>query len=126
MERMSFLDFLLDEALVGGLRRDLSSRDGTTPKNFFVLPKDDVRAWQKIHESCKKENMVIVVEFTDDVNDNCRRTQPLFVSLAREFESIPFMRVVVTPGTDDFYEVSYLHKRVSRLAHKTGVCLIFT
>lgn len=114
MERMSFLDFLLAEALIGGLRRDLrdGDSDGTTPKNFFVLPKDDVRAWQKIHEACKKDNMVIVVEFTDNVNDNCRRVRPLFVNLAREFEGIPFMRVVVTPGSDDFFEVSYfLHKR---------------
>ena len=96
--RMSFLNFLLAEALAAGLTRaEAEEKQQAPPSNFFVLPRDP-QAWCKFHEACRKENMVIAVEITDNSKANCKRVQPLFVKEARNFESIPFVRVEIEFG----------------------------
>ena len=92
---MAFLNFLLAEALAAGLER--AEAEEQPPQNFFVLPQDP-RAWCKFHEACRKENMVVAVEITDNRKPNCRRVQSLFVREARKFESIPFVRVEIEFG----------------------------
>jgi hypothetical protein len=98
---MAFLNFLLAEALAAGLRRaeaeEAQQSDSPPPPNFFVLPRDPL-AWCKFHEACRKENMVIAVEVTDNSKPNCKKVQPLFVREARKFESIPFVRVEIEFG----------------------------
>ena len=98
---MAFLNFLLAEALAAGLERaaaeEREHQNAPPPPNFFVLPQDP-RAWKKFHEACKKENMVIAVEITDNSKTNCKRVQPLFMNEARKFESIPFVRVEIQFG----------------------------
>lgn len=99
---MAFLNFLLAEALAAGLERaEAQEREQQQqqppPPNFFVLPQDP-RAWRKFHEACRKENMVIAVEITDNTKANCKRVQPLFMNEARKFESIPFVRVEIEFG----------------------------
>lgn len=95
---MAFLNFLLAEALAAGLERaEAEEKQQAPPQNFFVLPQDP-RAWVKFHEACRKENMVIAVEITDNSKVNCKRVQPLFVKEARNFESIPFVRADVQTG----------------------------
>ena len=99
--KMAFLNFLLAEALAAGLRRaeaeEAQQSDSPPPPNFFVLPRDPL-AWCKFHEACRKENMVIAVEVTDNSKPNCKKVQPLFVREARKFESIPFVRVEIEFG----------------------------
>ena len=95
---MAFLNFLLAEALAAGLHRaEAEEANQSPPPNFFVLPRDPL-AWSKFHEACRKENMVIAVEVTDNSKPNCKRVQPLFVREARKFESIPFVRVEIEFG----------------------------
>ena len=100
-ETMAFLNFLLAEALAAGLERaaaqDQREQQLPPPPNFFVLPRDP-RAWRKFHEACKKENMVIAIEITDNSKAYCKRVQSLFMSEARKFESIPFVRVEIESG----------------------------
>lgn len=97
MAGISFLDLLFAEALAAGMARGARSRDRPPPDNFFLLPRDP-RAWRQIQAASKKENMVIGVEVTDNVNENCQRMQKVFVELAREFEGMPFLRVQITGG----------------------------
>lgn len=95
---MAFLNFLLAEALAAGLERaQAEASQQPAPPNFFILPRDP-QAWCKFHEACRKENMVIAVEITDNSKVNCKKVQPLFVKEARKFESIPFVRVEIEFG----------------------------
>ena len=93
MAGISFLDLMFAEALVAGLARDAQRRqERPPPDNFFVLTRDP-RAWTQIKEASKKENMVICLEFINEGTSS-----GAFMDLAREFDSIPFLRVKVGPG----------------------------
>ena len=104
MAGVSFLDLLFAEATGMARVRDARSRE---PDNFFLLPRDP-RAWRQIRAASKKENMVIAVEITDNVNENCQRMQRVFVDLAREFDCIPFMRVEIGGGEGGTYDEVYV------------------
>jgi len=95
---------MLAEALASGLAREARRAERPPPDNFYLLPRDP-NAWRQIQTACKKENMVIAVEITDNINENCRRVQSLFVDMAREFDSIPFLRAQIGLG-NTFDEVS--------------------
>ena len=95
---------MLAEALASGLAREARRTERPPPDNFYLLPRDP-NAWRQIQTACKKENMVIAVEITDNINENCRRVQSLFVDMAREFDSIPFLRAQIGIG-NTFEEVS--------------------
>ena len=97
MAGISFLDLLFADALVSGLARDAARAERPPPDNFFLVPRDS-QAWRQIQEASKKENMVIAIEITDNVNVNCKRIQQVFMDMAREFDGIPFLRVQVGPG----------------------------
>ena len=105
MAGISFLDLMLAEALASGLAREARRTERPPPDNFFLVPRDP-NPWRQIQTACKKENMVIAVEITDDRNENCRRVQSLFVEMAREFDNIPFLRVKIALGST-FDEVSW-------------------
>lgn len=98
MANLTFLDLMFAEALASGLAREAARTERPPPDNFFILPRDPDAGWRKIKEASKKENMVVCIEFTDNANDNCRTAQGIFMDLAREFENIPFVRVVIAPG----------------------------
>ena len=98
MAGISFLDLLFAEAIASGMAREARSRERPPPDNFFVLPRDP-RAWRQIQAASKKENMVIAVEVTDDVSENCQRLQREFVDLAREHDGMPFLRVKIGGGS---------------------------
>lgn len=102
MAGLTFLDLLFAEALVSGLARERRA-ERPPPDNFFVLS-NEPRAWREIQIACKKENMVIAVEITDNRNENCRRVQSLFIDLAREFDGAPFLRATISLG-NSFEEV---------------------
>ena len=104
MAGISFLDLLFAEAIAAGLARQAMRAERPPPENFFVLPKDP-RAWKLIHAKNKAENMVCAIEITNNGRENCRRMQPLFIDLAREFDSIPFLQVAIAPGAtyDEVY-----------------------
>ena len=91
------MDLLLAQALAAGLEREGRSAARPPPENFFRLPSDP-DAWRKLKEACKEENMVVVIEITDNVNDNCRQLQAIFMDIAREIDNIPFLRVQVGNG----------------------------
>ena len=97
MAGISFLDLLFAEALASGMAREARSRGRPPPDNFFLLPRDP-RAWRQIQIASKKENMVIAVEITDSVSENCQRMQKVFVEMAREFDGMPFLRVQISGG----------------------------
>ena len=103
MAGISFLDLLFAEALASGMAREARSRERPPPDNFFLLPRDP-RAWRQFRAASKKENLVIAVEITDDVNENCQRMQRVFVDLAREFDCIPFLRVQIGGGGGGTYD----------------------
>ena len=98
MAGISFLDLMFAEALASGLAREARRAERPPPDNFYLLPRDP-NAWRQIQTACKKENMVIAVEITDDRNENCRRVQSLFVEMAREFDNIPFLRAKIALGS---------------------------
>ena len=97
MANISFLDLMLAEALASGLAREARRAERPPPDNYFLLPPDP-DAWRKIRDASKKESMVVCIEFTDNSSENCRRVQGVFMDLAREFEGIPFVRAVISPG----------------------------
>lgn len=98
MAGLTFLDLMLAEALAAGLARDsIRAERRPPPDNFFLLPSDPA-AWRKVQEASKKENMVVCIEITNDTTENCRRVQTIFMDMAREFEGIPFFRVIIRPG----------------------------
>lgn len=97
MANLTFLDLMFAEALASGLAREARIAERPPPDNFFTLPRDP-DGWRKIRDASKKENMVVCIEFTDNSNDNCKRVQGLFMDLAREFDGIPFVRVVIGLG----------------------------
>ena len=101
---MSFLDFLLAEAISAGLVHEATKESRPPPKNFFALPTDPT-AWKRFSDASKRENMVVAIEFTNNAVGSCRAVQPLFVELARQFESLPFVRVEITSG-NTYDEVS--------------------
>ena len=102
---VSFLDLMFAEALASGLAREAmrAEREKPPPDNFFLLP-PDVAAWRKIQDASKKENMVICIEFTDD---DCKGVQKMFMDLARQFDSIPFLRAVIELGQT--FDIVSLH-----------------
>ncbi len=103
MAGISFLDLMLAEALAAGLARERAQAE-RPPENFYILPRDP-QAWRNIQTACKKENMVIGVEITDNTNENCKRVQSIFVQLARKYDNIPFFRATINLGCT-FDEVS--------------------
>ena len=107
MANISFLDLMLAEALAAGLARERTQADRPPPDNFFVLP-DDLRAWHQIKDASKKENMVVALEITRKGNDACSKVQRIYMDMAREFENIPFLRVVIEPIFATFDEVRCL------------------
>ena len=100
----TFLDFLLMKELVESL--ESQTRDSaeekraeekeSDPENLFLVV--DQKAWKRAQESCKREKLVVAMEITNPFDDSCRRVRPLFTDLAKEFDSIPFFRVVTGPG----------------------------
>jgi len=108
MAGISFLDLLFAEAIAAGLARQAMRAEQPPPDNFFQLPKDP-RAWKLIHAKNKAENMVCAIEITNNGRENCRRVQPLFIDLAREFDSIPFLQVAIAPGAT-YDEVHFIYK----------------
>lgn len=94
MANISFLDLMFAEALASGLAREAAMAEKPPPDNFFLLP-PGLDAWKKIELASRKENMVVCFEFTDD---SCKPAQRIFMDLAREFESIPFVRVEIGLG----------------------------
>jgi len=113
MAGISFLDLLFAEAIAAGLARQAMRAERPPPENFFVLPKDP-RAWKLIHAKNKAENMVCAIEITNNGRENCRRVQPLFVDLAREFDSIPFLQVAIAPGATYDEVHFYIYKACAR------------
>ena len=102
---ISFFDLLLADALASGLARQATEqRTRPPPENLFVLPRNP-QAWRDIRDKCKKENMVVGVEVTNNNNDSNRRLQPKFEDLAREFESAVFLRACIVPNLVTFDEV---------------------
>ena len=101
LEMASLLNFLLMQELVESLKRDEEEkeekqREEAPPKNFFQV--NDYKAWRGGQEACKREQMVIALEITDQFSDSSGRVRPLFLRLAKEFDSIPFLSVLTGPG----------------------------
>ena len=117
MAGISFLDLMFAEALASGLAREARRAERPPPDNFYLIPRDP-NAWRQIQTACKKENMVIAVEITDDRNENCRRVQSLFVDMAREFDNIPFLRVKIALGST-FDEVSWSVKIFTHFTNRS-------
>lgn len=99
----TFLDFLLMKELVASLEnqtRDNEERRGgekePKPENYLLVV--DQKSWKGAQETCKRQKLVVAMEITNQFDDSCRRVQPLFINLAKEFDSIPFFRVVTGPG----------------------------
>ena len=96
MRALSFLDVMLANALAAGLAHDRKRNQvKRPPDNYFVLSRDP-EAWKKFKEDSWKENLVFCMEFIDE------DMSTVFVDLAREFDSIPFVRVQV--GVESTFE----------------------
>lgn len=97
---MSFLDVLLSNALAAGLAHDHMRQANLRPppENYFVLSKDP-QVWKQFKEDSRKENLVVCMEFIDE-----DMSSTVFVDLAREFDSIPFVRVQVGQGVEGSFE----------------------
>ena len=103
---LSFLDFILAEALGAQALTHPLLATNPPPDNYFVLSNEQ-QAWQQFKEASKKENMVVCIEF---VNEGLSRST-LFQDLARDHDSIPFIRVKVDEDDQNSFEnVSICHK----------------
>ena len=100
MRGMSFLDVALAKALAAGLAHDTMRMQSLRPppSNYFVLSKDP-KAWNQFKEDGRKENLVFCMEFIDE-----DMSSTVFIDLAREFDSIPFVRVQVGQGIEGSFE----------------------
>ena len=99
----TFLDFMLMKELVESLESQTRDNEGrraeetkSDPENFFLVV--DPKAWKRAQEVCKREKLVVAMEITNQFDDTCHRVRSLFTGLAKEFDSIPFFRVVTGPG----------------------------
>lgn len=100
MANITFLDLMLAEALSAGLAHESRRKQKRPPPdNYFVLS-NELQAWQQFKEASKKENMVVCIEFVTE--DQSRST--LFMDLARDNDSIPFLRVKVGGSAEDSFE----------------------
>ena len=70
------------------------------PDNYNTLP-NDPQAWQQKRDDCKKQNQVVCIEFLDK---NMSRYKTATESLARDFQQVPFFRVVVDQTAPDKLE----------------------
>lgn len=128
MAGISFLDLMLAEALAAGVARERAAAE-RPPENFFNIPRDP-QAWRNIQTACKKEHMVIGVEITDNMNENCRRNQAIFLQLARKYDNLPFFRATISLGCT-FDEVSrgsyaiYTRGRGRLVSPSVGVDIVF-
>lgn len=98
MASISLLDYFLMKGLVESVQgqEDEEEKDESNPENYFVVV--DPKAWKEAQESCRKEKLVIAMEITNPFSDSCRSVRHLFIRMAKEFDSIPFLRVVTGPG----------------------------
>ena len=123
-QMVDFFDLLLADALASGLARQAAAerarQERPPPDNFFILPADP-QAWRQVHASCKKENMVICVEVTDDTHSGSRSVQPLFVDLAREVPNIPFFRIKIGFGR----AFTQLREDLGGITHTPTVIVVF-
>ena len=103
---LPFLEFMLAGTMAGLAREAMRARaQDEEPDNLCKIPPDP-RAWQQIHSGCKRDHLVVVIEITDDVHENCKRVRPQFTQLAREFDGVPFLRVELGPG-ESFKQVGH-------------------
>lgn len=101
MRTVSFLDVLLAKAIAAGLAHDHRRQKSVNvrpPDNYFVLSREP-QAWNRFKEDCWKENLVFCMEFIDE-----DMSSTIFVDLAREFDSIPFVRVQIGQGIEGAFE----------------------
>ena len=121
---VDFFDLLLADAIASGLARQAAAgrarQEQPPPENFFILPADP-QAWRQVHASCKRENMVIGVEVTDDSHSGSRSVQPLFVDLAREVPNIPFFRIKIGFGR----AYTQLREDLGGITHTPTVIAVF-
>ena len=64
----------------------------------------DPQVWKQFKEDSRKENLVFCVEFIDE-----DMSSTVFVDLAREFDSIPFVGVQVGQGVQGSFDDVSLH-----------------
>ena len=121
---VDFFDLLLADAIASGLARQAAAerarQERPPPDNFFILPADP-QAWRQVHASCKRENMVICVEVTDDSHQGSRSVQPMFVDLAREISNIPFFRIKIGFGRT----FDQLRDDLGGITHTPTVIVVF-
>ena len=107
----SFIDAMLPQSLAAGLAHDCSTKESLTPppENYFVL--SDPQVWKNFKEDSRKENLVFCMEFIDE-----ETSSTAFVDLAREFDSLPFLRVQVgQDGEGILEEVSFNNNNICTL-----------
>ena len=104
---INLMDLMFASVLAEGLAEAMKAGSETPPpENFISLPRDP-QAWHQIRDTSKKENMVVAIDIANNLNQESKRLQPMFVDLAREFEGVPFVRATIGPaGT--FEEVRFL------------------
>ena len=106
---MSLLDLLLAKALVDSL-----AQAADTPENFKEL-RPIPASWRGLKETCKRGNNVIAVDVTRSDNQACRRTQQIFLQLAKKHDELTFFRAEIDEFNYTFPEVSYVFKKCVEL-----------
>ena len=84
------MDDLLMKLMLAKILADAADTD-EAPDNYNTIP-NDPRTWQQRRDECKKQNQVICIEFLDE---NMSKYKTATERLAREFQQVPFFRVVV-------------------------------
>ena len=82
-------DFLM-RLMLAKIVADATDTD-EAPDNYNTIPNDS-QAWRQKRDDCKKENQVICIEFLDE---KMSRYKTATERLAREFQQVPFFRIVV-------------------------------
>ena len=90
---------MLPQSLAAGLAHDHPNKESLTPppENYFVL--SDRQVWENFKEESRKENLVFCMEFIDE-----EMSSTVFVDLAREFDSLPFLGVHVGQDGEELLE----------------------
>ena len=63
-------------------------------KNYIFITKYE--EWQREQKACRQERKVIALEITN--LEGCERMRPLFLNLAKEYDDVPFIRVLTGPS----------------------------
>ena len=90
-------EVLLTKKLFEDIGTKEGKQKGEEEDESSILVVVDPEEWEREQEACRKDQKVIALEITNPFSESCGRIRSLFARLAKEFEGLPFIRVITGP-----------------------------